>query len=97
MDRFHHHCGDLALELLVHIENRLRALPVQLLDRRLVRILDGLAEELLEHAVLLLGGIPGQMQRNDLMGGRRHSCHSCRSQRLCALDSVLLIGKTAMI
>jgi hypothetical protein len=43
----------------------------------------------------MLGRISGKMQRNDLMGGRLHGRHSYRSPRVCALDSVILIDKTA--
>ncbi len=42
-------------------------MPVELLDRGSIRFLNGVAEKLLQHAVLLLGGIAGQMERDYLV------------------------------
>ena len=67
VDDFDHPFGHFGLELPVHVENRLRALPVELFDRRPIGLLDGIAEKLLQQPVLLLGGVAGQVQRNNLM------------------------------
>ena len=68
LDHFDHQVGNLALELAVHVQHRLRALPVQLFDGRLIGGLDGFAEKLLQEPVLLLGGVPGNMQGDDHVG-----------------------------
>ena len=84
LDDFDDAIGDFRLELLVHVEHDLRAVPVKAVDGRAVSVLRCLSEELLEQAILLFGGVAGEVQWNEQVVVRRQGCHSHRIPRASA-------------
>jgi len=62
----------------------LRAVPVKAVDGRAVSVLRCLSEELLEQAILLFGGVAGEVQWNEQVVVRRQGCHSHRIPRASA-------------
>ena len=82
LDNLDHAFGYLGLELAIHVEHGLGALHVQLLNCRPIGLLHRVAQKLLQHAVLLLGGIAGQVERHNLVGSHLRGRHGHRF--LCA-------------
>jgi hypothetical protein len=68
---FRHGFGDIGLDLALRLKHGLRALLVELLDRREICIVHGVAQATLQLLVLLVRGVARKMQRNDRVCG----CH----------------------
>ncbi len=65
VDDLGHRLGHLTLQLCAPFEHGLSALPVELLNGRVIRARDSFAKALLKPFILLIGGVSRKMQRND--------------------------------